>query len=205
MASRIHAAVGPVATQAPAAGLTVEMHGIRSDDGGVHLAVHGSESKVTFVSREGVASPRRESAASGTLPFVLRHFVSGRYAAIAFHDENDSRDLDTDLLGTPTEGFAGTDTVAGDQQPLGVKIHVAPCLRPSTPERLHRELRGVVVHAEACPAGIGGEGVDTVGDRHTELSVDEIVDLHLLRPTLRTPFLNDAATRPEHLPLPDVT
>ena len=205
MASGIHAAAGLVATQAPAAGLTVEMHGIRSDGGGVHLAVHGSESKATFVSREGVASARRESAPFGTLPFVMRHFVSGRYAAIAFHDENDSRDLDTDLLGTLTEGFVGTVPVAGDQQPLGVRIRVASCLRPSTPERLDRELRGGVVHADACPAGIGGEGVDTGGHRHTELSVDEVVDLHLPRPTFRTPFLNAAATRPDHLLLLDVT
>ena len=104
---------GLVATQAPAADLTVEVRGIRSDDGGVLLAVHGPETKDTFPSGDAVAAARHEPARAGTLRFVISDLAPGRYALTAFHDENDNGDLDTNLLGIPREGYGfGNDAKA---------------------------------------------------------------------------------------------
>ena len=61
------ALAGLVAAQALAADLTIEVHGIRSDDGRVYLAVHGPESKDTFPSGTGVVKGLREPARAGTL------------------------------------------------------------------------------------------------------------------------------------------
>ena len=116
MSSRFLAAAGLaglVAVQAPAADLTVEVRGIRSDDGRVLLAVHGPESKATFPSGDAVAAARREPARAGTLRFVINDLAPGRYALTAFHDENDNGDLDTNLLGIPREGYGfGNDAKA---------------------------------------------------------------------------------------------
>ena len=102
-----------VPVRAAAADLTVEIRGIRSDDGDVLLAVHGPASKDTFPSGEGVAASRREPARAGTLRFVIRDLPPGRYALAAFHDENGNGDLDTNPIGIPTEGFGfGNDAKA---------------------------------------------------------------------------------------------
>ena len=116
MTFRILAAAGfaaLVAVQAPAADLTVEIRGIRSDDGRVLLAVHGPESKDTFPSGDAVAAARHEPARAGTLRFVIDDLAPGRYALSAFHDENGNGDLDTNLVGIPTEGYGfGNDAKA---------------------------------------------------------------------------------------------
>lgn len=116
MTSRILAAAGlagVVAFQALAADLTVEVRGIRSDDGRVFLAVHGPQSKETFPSGDEVAAARHEPARAGTLRFVIDDLAPGRYALTAFHDENDNGDLDTGLFGIPKEGYGfGNDAKA---------------------------------------------------------------------------------------------
>ena len=116
MTSRILAAAGLaglVAFQAPAADLTVEVRGIRSDDGRVLLAVHGLATKDTFPSGDEVAAAGREPARAGTVRFVIDDLAPGRYALTAFHDENGNDDLDTNLLGIPKEGYGfGNDAKA---------------------------------------------------------------------------------------------
>lgn len=116
MTSRILAAAGlagVVAFQASAADLTVEIRGIRSDDGRVFLAVHGPRSKETFPSGDEVAAARHEPARAGTLRFVIDDLAPGRYALTAFHDENGNGDLDTGLFGIPKEGYGfGNDAKA---------------------------------------------------------------------------------------------
>ena len=107
------ALAGLVAAQALAADLTIEVHGIRSDDERVYLAVHGPESKDTFPSGTGVVKGLREPARAGTLRFVVQGLAPGRYAMTAFHDENDNGELDTNLLGIPSEGYGfGNDAPA---------------------------------------------------------------------------------------------
>ena len=107
MTYRLLAAAGLaclVTAQAPAADLTIEVRGIRSGDGRVLVAVHGPASKETFPSGDGVAG-RRKPARPGAVRFVVGDLSPGRYAVAAFHDANDNGELDTNLLGIPSEGY----------------------------------------------------------------------------------------------------
>lgn len=98
---------GITALPAFSADLTVEVRGIRSGDGRLYVAVHAPETKDTFPAGEGVAAFRQD-AQVGALRFVVRDLPPGRYAANAFHDENDNGELDTNLFGIPTEGYGFT-------------------------------------------------------------------------------------------------
>ena len=88
-----------------AAELAVEVHGIRSGDGSLYVAVHGSATKDTFPSGAATVASFQQRAHAGELRFVLLDLPPGRYAVNAFHDENDNGDLDTNIVGIPSEGF----------------------------------------------------------------------------------------------------
>ena len=94
-----------VAIPVLAADLSIEVRGVRSGDGRVYVAVHGPESKDTFPSGDDIVSGLREPARIGTLHFVVNDLPAGRYAVNAFHDENDNGELDTNLVGIPSEGY----------------------------------------------------------------------------------------------------
>ena len=88
-----------------AADLAIEVHGVRSTEGRVYVAVRGPESKAEFPSRDGVVDRFRESARVGVIRLVARDLPTGRYAVNAFHDENGNGELDTNLVGIPSEGY----------------------------------------------------------------------------------------------------
>ena len=107
------AAAAMVGTWVCAAELAIEVHGVRSSDGRVYLAVHGPATKDTFPSGEAVVEGLRAPARAGTVRFVAQDLAPGRYALSAFHDENDNGELDSNLLGTPSEGYGfGNDASA---------------------------------------------------------------------------------------------
>lgn len=99
------ALTGLVALPVLAADLTVEVHGIRSGDGRLYVSVHAPESKDAFPAGAGSVAALQRRAHAGTLRFVLQDLPPGRYAVNAFHDENDNGDLDTNLVGIPSEGY----------------------------------------------------------------------------------------------------
>ena len=104
---------GLLTTQAPAADLSIEVRGIRSDDGRVRLAVHGPGSRDTFPSGDDVVAESGRPARVGAVRFVVGDLSPGRYALAAFHDENDNGELDTNLVGIPSEGYGfGNDASA---------------------------------------------------------------------------------------------
>ena len=108
MMHRILAVVGlagMVAMPVFAAELAIEIRGIRSGDGRLFVAVHGPETSATFPAADGVVAGLNQRASAGTLRFVLRDLPPGRYAVSAFHDENDNGELDTNLVGIPSEGY----------------------------------------------------------------------------------------------------
>ena len=101
------AAVLPVIAAVPvlAADLAVEIREVRSADGRLFVAVHGLETKDTFPSGADKVASLQRRAHAGTVRFVLQDLRPGRYAVSAFHDENDNGDLDTNLVGIPSEGY----------------------------------------------------------------------------------------------------
>lgn len=96
---------GMIAAPSPAAELDIEVRGIRSGDGRIFVAVHGPDTSATFPAANGMVAGLNQRASAGTLRFVLRDFPPGRYAVNAFHDENDNGELDTNLVGIPSEGY----------------------------------------------------------------------------------------------------
>ena len=107
------ALAGTVGTGALAAELTIDVHGVRSGDGRVYLAVHGPATRDTFPSGEALVEGLRAPAKAGTMRFVVADIAPGRYALSAFHDENDNGELDANLLGIPSEGYGfGNDASA---------------------------------------------------------------------------------------------
>ena len=95
---------GILSAPALAADLAVEVQGIRSGDGRLFVAVHSPETREAFPAGAGMVAALQQSARVGTIRFVLRDLPPGRYAVAAFHDENGNGDLDTNLLGIPSEG-----------------------------------------------------------------------------------------------------
>ena len=96
---------GVAAAPLLAADLAVEVHDVRSVDGRLYVAVHSPESKSTFPAVTGAVATLRPQAQVGALRLVLRDLPPGRYAVAAFHDENDNGELDSNLLGVPSEGY----------------------------------------------------------------------------------------------------
>ena len=88
-----------------AADLAVEVHGIRSADGHLYVAVHAPESRATFPAATGSVAALQRRARIGVLRFVVKNLPPGRYAVNTFHDENDNGELDTNLVGIPSEGY----------------------------------------------------------------------------------------------------
>ena len=99
------ALAGIVAAPLHAADLAVEVRGIRSADGRLYVAVHAPETKATFPATSGTIAAVQQSAHVGALRFILRDLPPGRYAVNAFHDENANGELDTNLVGIPSEGY----------------------------------------------------------------------------------------------------
>ena len=96
---------GIVAVPVLAADLTVEIHGIRSGDGHLYVAVHAPESKDAFPAATGSVAALQRRASAGTLRLVVPDLSPGQYAVNAFHDENGNGELDTNLVGIPSEGY----------------------------------------------------------------------------------------------------
>ena len=96
---------GMAAIPVLAAELAIEVREIRSGDGRLFVAVHGPETSATFPAAEGAVAGIEQRAHIGTLRVVLRDLPPGRYAVSAFHDENDNGELDTNLVGIPSEGY----------------------------------------------------------------------------------------------------
>lgn len=96
---------GSVAAPTAAADLTIEVRGVRSDEGRIYVAVHAPREGENFPYAEGMVAAIHQQARTGDLRFVLRDLPAGRYAVNAFHDENGNGDLDANVLGIPKEGY----------------------------------------------------------------------------------------------------
>lgn len=84
--------------------LTIELKGLRSNLGVINIGV--------FSSPEGFPNDAARTVRSGcfpipTLPLLLTFddLPFGQYAATVHHDENMDGELNTNLLGIPTEGI----------------------------------------------------------------------------------------------------
>jgi uncharacterized protein (DUF2141 family) len=90
-------------TAAAAADLTIRIQGVRASKGDIYLGVFASPAK--WPDGDRAEHPGKWVAQKGMMTVVLRGLPPGRYAAVGYHDENGNGELDTNLIGIPTEGY----------------------------------------------------------------------------------------------------
>lgn len=92
------------ASLAQAGELRIAVENIAGNDGHVRVALYGEGSKFLKSGQEEAASFR--IASPGTMTFSFPDLAAGRYGVAVFHDANGNGELDSNLLGIPTEGVA---------------------------------------------------------------------------------------------------
>ena len=90
---------------AQAAELTVAVSGVNSGNGRVFVALHRVKAGVKFPDQKGAVAGAWRMAGKGGFSITFTGLAPGRYAVNGFHDDNGNGDLDTNLLGIPTEGY----------------------------------------------------------------------------------------------------
>ena len=102
---------------AQAAELTVAVSGVNSGKGRVYVALHRAADGVTFPDSKGQVAGVWRAARKGGFSVTFTGLEPGRYAVNGFHDDNGNGDLDTNLLGIPTEGYGFGNGAAGSFGP----------------------------------------------------------------------------------------
>jgi uncharacterized protein (DUF2141 family) len=96
-------AADPLAPAANAPGLTVEVSGLRSDNGKIRIFVFATEDGFPEVEKKAVAHvilPIHDRKATARLALA-----PGTYAIATCHDENGNNVCDGNFLGIPVEGI----------------------------------------------------------------------------------------------------
>jgi uncharacterized protein (DUF2141 family) len=83
--------------------ITVRIQGLRNDRGTVLVAIYDNERSFAK-KRDPLAGAEAPPKNRGAV-VVFSDIKPGRYALAFFQDENNNKDLDTSLLGVPTEPF----------------------------------------------------------------------------------------------------
>lgn len=91
------------ATPARASELRVEVVGLRSDNGIVHVALYATPD--TFPKRGRYVKDATVRVTADRAEAVFENLAPGSYALAAFHDENANDQFDQGFMGLPLEGF----------------------------------------------------------------------------------------------------
>lgn len=86
-----------------AAELSVEVLGVRSNDGFVHFGLY--DNPETFPTKDGRLDGSREAISENRAVFVFKGLKPGRYAVAVYHDENSNGEFDQVFFGLPLENF----------------------------------------------------------------------------------------------------
>ncbi len=84
--------------------LTIEITGLRNDEGFVLLSMFCSEDGFPTHAEKSCRKGKEKSAA-GKARFVYKNLGAGTYAVAVLHDENGNMKMDTKFLGLPKEGY----------------------------------------------------------------------------------------------------
>ena len=103
-----------VSTGASAETLTIVIEDIRDAGGAVRVQVlAGQEQYEGDGEAAQFAAIFRELAAEGALTLTAENLPSGEYAIRMFHDVNGNGELDTNIVGRPTEPYAFSNNARG--------------------------------------------------------------------------------------------
>ena len=81
--------------------ITVTIDNVTSDKGKVLMSLHNKD---TFMKGKGVMSGQSEIK-DGKITITFENVEAGEYAIIAFHDENDNKNMDFRENGMPLESY----------------------------------------------------------------------------------------------------
>jgi uncharacterized protein (DUF2141 family) len=81
--------------------LQVSVENIRATKGTIRVGIFNSEDKFLKDAVEG-----KVVKADSRVTVIFENLKPGDYAVSVIHDENENGDLDSNVLGMPTEGFA---------------------------------------------------------------------------------------------------
>ena len=90
---------------AQAAELKVAVSSVNSGKGRIYVALHRAATGVKFPDMKGAVAGAWRTARKGGFSVTFAGLEPGRYAVNGFHDSDGNGDLDTNLLGIPTEGY----------------------------------------------------------------------------------------------------
>ncbi|EWC41390.1 DUF2141 domain-containing protein [Stutzerimonas stutzeri] len=96
----------PLALAVPAAHaqeLQITLAGLEHDDGQVAVAVYADPK--TFRKENQAFATQKAKARKGAMTLVFSELPPGRYAVLAYHDENGNGELDRRFGMIPTEGY----------------------------------------------------------------------------------------------------
>lgn len=88
---------------AGAATLNVEITGLGSDNGDVHIALY--DRPEAFPKSDGMRLERQVSITDRKASLVFTDLEPGLYAIAVYHDENANNDFDQGFLGIPLEDY----------------------------------------------------------------------------------------------------
>ena len=94
--------------------LTVEISGIKNDQGKILLQLF--DSNENYQSNKAY-SANMIKAKKGIVSVTFNNLVAGEYAIRYFHDENDNGELETNLFGMPVEGYGFSNNAKADFGP----------------------------------------------------------------------------------------
>ncbi|MEA1874197.1 MAG: DUF2141 domain-containing protein [Bacteroidota bacterium] len=76
---------------------------VRNDKGVISAALFSGEGN--FLEKEKALYDTTVTATKGKVKIRFENIPAGEYALAVFHDENDNKDLDTNFIGIPKEGY----------------------------------------------------------------------------------------------------
>ncbi|MDA0996925.1 MAG: DUF2141 domain-containing protein [Proteobacteria bacterium] len=98
------AAIACLASAASSADLTIEVSGLRSSQGTVHVAIY--DRPEAFPKSDGMLNEITVPITGKLATALFSGLTPGRYAVAVYHDENSNNEFDQGLFGIPLEDFA---------------------------------------------------------------------------------------------------
>lgn len=86
-----------------AADLEVEIIGLTSEEGDVHIAVYDTPEQ--FPDSDGMITETHVSISKGRAVMIFRNLNAGRYAIAVYHDANRNHSFDQAIFGLPLEDY----------------------------------------------------------------------------------------------------
>ena len=92
--------------------LTVEVNGIKNNQGKIFIAIYDSEE--TFLNKtSGIIAEIKDKKSTG----IFKGLKKGTYAVSFFHDENNNQKMDTKIFGIPKEPYGFSNDASGFMGP----------------------------------------------------------------------------------------